>query len=383
MKNRNEVKNKSNLTVRILFYIAGLIIMTVGVAISVRADLGVSTISSIPYTMTCVAGIDLGIATIIFSIFMVLLQIVLLRKEYKIINLLQLPVGILFGLFLTFCCNLTVYIPEPSNFLIKLIMTLISTVLVALGVFLYVPAGFIPLAPEGAMLAISKITKIRFANVKLISDITMVVISLVTCLIVIRELGSVGIGTILAALLVGNEVKVLTRFFGDARDKALKINAYSDSAEQTDDTPLLHIMERDVYTVKENTSLLEVLRLFREKKVSGVPVLNDKNELTGFISDGDIIRHLASEQSVFVNPDSIEKIGFNIALLDLIKQNVASIAKKKVITVSAEDDLDQICYILWKNHLKKAPVMQDGEMIGIINVSNIIKYAVSLLEKEL
>lgn len=77
-----------------------------------------------------------------------------------------------------------------------------------------------------------------------------------------------------------------------------------------------------------------------KKKVSGVPVLNDKNELTGFISDGDIIRHLASEQSVFVNPDSIEKIGFNIALLDLIKQNVASIAKKKVITVSAEDDLD-------------------------------------------
>ena len=128
MKNKNEAKNKSNLTVRILFYIAGLIIMTVGVAISVRADLGVSTISSIPYTMTCVAGIDLGIATIIFSIFMVLLQIVLLRKEYKIINLLQLPVGILFGLFLTFCCNLTVYIPEPSNFLIKLIMTLISTV---------------------------------------------------------------------------------------------------------------------------------------------------------------------------------------------------------------------------------------------------------------
>ncbi len=381
MKNRNEVKNKSNLTVRILFYIAGLIIMTVGVAISVRADLGVSTISSIPYTMTCVAGIDLGIATIIFSIFMVLLQIVLLRKEYKIINLLQLPVGILFGLFLTFCCNLTVYIPEPSNFLIKLIMTLISTVLVALGVFLYVPAGFIPLAPEGAMLAISKITKVRFANVKLISDITMVVISLVTCLIAIGELGSVGIGTVLAALLVGNEVKVFARFFGDARDKALGINAYSD--EPAYDTPLSGIMEKEVYTVKEDTSLLEVLRLFREKKVSGVPVLNDENELTGFVSDGDIIRHLASEQSVFVNPDSLEKIGFNTALLDLVKQNVSSIAKKKVITVSAEDDLDQICYTLWKNHLKKAPVMRDGEMIGIINVSNIIKYAVSLLEKEL
>ena len=81
---------------------------------------------------------------------------------------------------------------------------------------------------------------------------------------------------ILAALLVGNEVKVLTRFFGDARDKALKINAYSDSAEQTDDTPLLYIMERDVYTVKENTSLLEVLRLFREKRSAVFPCSTTK-----------------------------------------------------------------------------------------------------------
>jgi uncharacterized membrane protein YczE len=79
--------------------------MTFGVAISVKSDLGVTPISSIPYTMTIVTGMDLGVATIIFSVFMVLLQIVLLRKQYKIVNLLQIPVGILFVAFLTLSCK--------------------------------------------------------------------------------------------------------------------------------------------------------------------------------------------------------------------------------------------------------------------------------------
>lgn len=373
------MKNNGNLIIRLLFYFVGLIIMTLGVAISVRADLGVSTISSIPYTMTCVAGIDLGIATMIFSVVMVLIQIVLLRKDYKLINLLQLPVGILFGMFLTFCCNLTVYMPEPSNIIIQLAMTLVSTVLVAIGVFLYVPAGFIPLAPEGTMLVIAKITKSKFANVKLISDITMVAISLVTCLVVLHELGSVGLGTVLAALLVGNEVKLLTKVFGTARDKLLSRN--ESSSEKTNDSPLLHLMKKDVYTINEDDSLMEALKLFREKKISGVPVVDDSKQIVGFISDGDIIRHLSSEHSIFVNDANFDKIEFNQALMDLVKKKVASIDAKKIITVDASDTLDEVCYKLGQHRIKKAPVMKDGEMIGIINVSNIIKYATDLMKE--
>lgn len=71
------MKNNKRTGVRVLFYIGGLLIMTLGVAVSVKSDLGVSPVSSIPYTMTCVAGIDLGLGTIIFSAAMVLLQILL------------------------------------------------------------------------------------------------------------------------------------------------------------------------------------------------------------------------------------------------------------------------------------------------------------------
>ncbi|MEI8200674.1 MAG: DUF6198 family protein [Eubacteriales bacterium] len=233
--------SKENMGVRMLFYLGGLIIMTLGVAFSVKSDLGVSPISSIPYTITCVTGMDLGAATIVFSIFMVILQIIILRKQFKMINLLQLPIGILFGLFLSFCCGLMVYLPEPSGMIMKFVLMLISTFIVALGVFVYVAAGFVPLAPEGAMLAICKMTKFKFPNVKLCSDITMVVVSGITCLVVIKELGSVGIGTIIAAVLVGNEVKLMTKFFGKRIDKLLGVNFDAD-CEKKDDN--LHAIKK-------------------------------------------------------------------------------------------------------------------------------------------
>ena len=116
------------------------------------------------------------------------------------------------------------FFPNPSNLGISLLLVLLSTIVIAVGIFMYVPAGFVPMAPEGTMLAVSKVTGIDFTNIKLIFDISFVVISGATCLVVLKELGSVGIGTVAVAVLVGIEIKILTKFFGKARDNILKFN---------------------------------------------------------------------------------------------------------------------------------------------------------------
>lgn len=67
--------------------------------------------------------------------------------------------------------------------------------------------------------------KIPLTNeLKVIFDVTMVAVSMITCLVVIHSLGSVGIGTVVAAILVGSEVKLLTKFFGGWRNKVLGVN---------------------------------------------------------------------------------------------------------------------------------------------------------------
>ena len=380
-------RRSSNIVVRCIIYFFGLLIMTLGVAVSVKSDLGVSPVSSIPYTMTCVWGIEMGKATIFFHAALVLVQVILLRRKFQLKNLLQIPVGVLFGYMTTFSNPLMTFLPDPGNIYIRLGMVVISTVLVAIGLFFYVPADIIPLAGEGVMLAISKVSDKAFSTVKIAFDVTMVVISLITCLILIHSLGSVGIGTVIAAVMVGMVLKLITKLFGEARDRRFRIGRYAAKPAAVSDGakaagPLMEIMKTDVYAIDMEAELFDVLRLITEKGVSGVPVVNGDGKPVGFISDGDIIRFLASEHPLVVNPSSFIEIDFDSKLRALMKRKVKEIAKKRVITVDSDDSLSNICGVMVENHIKKAPVMSDGKMVGIINVSNITKYAFKMMEEE-
>lgn len=210
-----------HLKVRIPMYFIGLFVMTIGIALSVKSNLGVSPVSSIPYTMTCVLGIEMGKATILFHIILVLIQILLLLKKFKPVQLLQVVIGVVFGYFTTFCNYMVSFLPTPENLGIRIIMVLASTVFVAFGIFLYLPADLIPLAGEGCMQAVSSVTHIEFSKVKIGFDCTMVLVSAITCLTVLHNLGSVGAGTIIAAILVGTLVGIINRAFGKQRDKLL------------------------------------------------------------------------------------------------------------------------------------------------------------------
>ena len=120
-----------HLKIRIPMYFIGLFIMTIGIALSVKSNLGVSPVSSIPYTITCVWGIEMGKATILFHIILIILQILLLRKNFKPVQLLQVPVGVVFGYFTTFCNYMVSFLPTPENLAIRIFMVLLSTVFVA------------------------------------------------------------------------------------------------------------------------------------------------------------------------------------------------------------------------------------------------------------
>ena len=89
----------SKLGIRLLYYFGGFFVMTIGIALSVKSNLGVSPVSSIPYTMTCVWGIEMGVATVIFHVILVILQMLLMRRRFECKNLLQIPVGMVFGAF--------------------------------------------------------------------------------------------------------------------------------------------------------------------------------------------------------------------------------------------------------------------------------------------
>lgn len=216
------MRDRKRIGIRLAFYFCGLFLMTLGVAISVKSGLGVTPISSVPYTITVITGMDLGVSTFLFSAAAALLQIPVLRGRYRAASLLQIPVSVVFGFFMTAGGRLLALIPEPSGFFLRFCIMLFSTVFVAHGVFLYISAGLIPLPPEGFLLAVSSVSGLSFSTLKVIGDVAMVAISLTACLIVIRRFGSIGIGTAVSAVLVGTEVKLLTTYLGRWRDRLLE-----------------------------------------------------------------------------------------------------------------------------------------------------------------
>jgi len=187
--------------------------MTIGVSFSIKSNLGVSPVSSIPYTITLLSGIEMGKATILFHIVLILMQILILRKDFKRKNINQLVVAIIFGYFTTFSNALMTFLPTTEVYAFRLMYLFLSIILVAIGIFLYLPSDIVPLAGEGAMQAVSEKNGIAFPKVKVGFDISMVLISAITCWFVLQRFGSVGVGTILSAILVGVVLNCIMKLF--------------------------------------------------------------------------------------------------------------------------------------------------------------------------
>ena len=197
--------------------------MTVGIAFSIKSNMGISPVSTIPYTMTIVWGVEIGLATIIFHCILVLIQFILLRSDFGWNNFLQIFVGIIFGYFTSFSVSLMAFIPDASNILISLVYMAVSIVVIAFGIFLYLPPNLIPLAGEGAMQAVSVVFKKEFPKVKVAFDVTMVVISAVTCLVFIHSFGSVGLGTVISAVLVGTVLNYIVKIYEKLTGKTVDL----------------------------------------------------------------------------------------------------------------------------------------------------------------
>lgn len=194
---------------RYLLFLVGLFVNALGVSLVTKASLGTSPISSIPYVLSLNFPLTLGNFTIIFSIFLIVLQIIILRKNFKIENILQIPVSIAFGYFIDFTMYLLFWI-NPQNYLIKIIALIIGCIVLGFGVYLEVVADVVMLPGESFVRAIVQTWNTNFGTTKIIFDSSMAVIAAFLSFAFSGMLNGVREGTVIAALLVG----FIARLFG-------------------------------------------------------------------------------------------------------------------------------------------------------------------------
>lgn len=195
-------KKSSELFKRYIILALGLTIMAFGVAFSIKAALGTSPISSLPYVTSLFTHLTVGNATIIMHCVFILLQILILRKEYKLIQLIQLPVAFVFGYltdFAIWCINGI----SVCFYWQQWIICAIGIIMVALGVSCEVTASVVTLAGEGVVLAVCHVTHIKFGYMKVIFDISLVAVASALSFCFLHRLEGVREGTLAAAMFVG------------------------------------------------------------------------------------------------------------------------------------------------------------------------------------
>lgn len=207
--------------IRLGIYLLGLFIISLGIAVAVKSDLGVTPITAIPYAVSQVTGWEFGLMTALFHFSMVGFQALLQRRKFPLRSLLQVPAGILFGSFVTLTNNLFAPLPTPDTMVIRLLMAVVSPGIIALGVFFYLPANIIPLAPDAAMATMAETFRLPTGRAKVIFDCSNVALALALCLLALGSFGSVGIGTVISALLLGTYLGFYNRLFGHLLDKFL------------------------------------------------------------------------------------------------------------------------------------------------------------------
>ena len=202
--------------------LVSLFFLALGVALCVRSDLGSSVISSAPYAFYLagkkglVPDWTLGMYTNLLNVLLVAGQILVLRRRYRPWQLLQLLIGVVFGVLIDASMAITSIFESVGEIELRLLIMFAGSTLMALGVSMEMRCASITMPGEGLPAALSKLTGKPFANMKILTDILLVTAAIVSSFLFFGEWmwNIVGGGTLFAMIYIGMAVKFISRHLG-------------------------------------------------------------------------------------------------------------------------------------------------------------------------
>lgn len=205
--------DKTELIKRYIFLLVGLFVNGLGVSFITKAGLGTSPITSIPYTLSLGFTPTVGMFTFVFNIFLIILQLILLRRNFQLQNLLQLPIIALFSFFIDLTMSLLGFM-QPETYAMKVVSLIVGCLILGFGVFMEMVANVAMLPGEATVRAVSDVFSTDFGKTKIAFDSSMTIIAAILSFIMFKHLDGVREGTIVAAILVGFIARLFKKYIG-------------------------------------------------------------------------------------------------------------------------------------------------------------------------
>lgn len=190
----------------------------------------------------------------------------------------------------------------------------------------------------------------------------------------------IGIALLLSIIYVKDH-----RHLGEETDRFSIGNIIS---EETNRAVIAAIMKRDVYTLSKDETVENALTYLVEHNISGAPVVDENNRAIGFFSDGDFLARLANLHPRFGDPltmlavTAAADIHADEDLQYLMSRTVEDLCVQNCICAAVNANIGEVCRKLSEYHLKKLPIVDGGVVVGIINRSDVTKYAIETFVKD-
>lgn len=197
-----------SITKRYGLFICGLFFVSLGISCIIKSMLGIAPISSAPYILSLRYPVSLGAFTFIINMVFLLGQIIILRRQFPYIQLLQIPMTGLFGCFIDFTMFLLSNV-APAMYLRQMIILLLGICSMAFGIALEIIGNVVILPGEGIVKTIATHWNFEFGYTKTCFDTSIVLLAGLLSWLYFGELRGIREGTLLSALLTG----FVVRFF--------------------------------------------------------------------------------------------------------------------------------------------------------------------------
>ena len=204
-------------------FLIGLFIASMGVELSAKAGLGTSPVASVPYSVSLVNhALTFGWWLNMWSVLQIAVQIALLRKKCKPVEIIiQTVLAFVYGYLTDFSCKLISGL-QANNYIMQFALMILSCFVLGFGIWIQFKGGVAMLPGEAMNRAISEVTGIKYENIKIFFDVLYIVIAAAICFIFVGKLEGVREGSIIAAVLIGNIIKLYNSLYNKLTRKKLQ-----------------------------------------------------------------------------------------------------------------------------------------------------------------
>ncbi|MCF7935564.1 MAG: CBS domain-containing protein [Synergistales bacterium] len=147
---------------------------------------------------------------------------------------------------------------------------------------------------------------------------------------------------------------------------------------------LAEVMDRDLSAITRDTLLGEAIEILCRHRLSGIPVVDSVNKVVGFISEKDIVKAALPGYFEYLRDSSfIPDFGqFHNRLHKISREPVEKYMISDVATFSEDDSDFSVAMVLIQKNFKRAPVVQNGELVGIVNRADLLERIMSSDEEK-